>query len=70
LKVKLIDISLVYCTKKCWQTLDSTSPTWENIISGQVNMRDAVRESIEFTNPNGKKYALRKDGQLATLLVR
>ncbi|KAI9476410.1 MAG: malate synthase A [Benjaminiella poitrasii] len=49
---------------------DSTSPTWENIISGQVNMRDAVRETIEFTNANGKKYALRKDGQLATLLVR
>ncbi|KAI7905948.1 malate synthase A [Cokeromyces recurvatus] len=49
---------------------DSTSPTWENIISGQVNMRDAVNESIEFTNANGKKYALRKDGQIATLLVR
>ncbi|OBZ91530.1 Malate synthase, glyoxysomal [Choanephora cucurbitarum] len=49
---------------------DSTSPTWENIISGQVNLRDAVRESIEFTNPNGKKYALRKDGKIATLLVR
>ncbi|KAI8380672.1 malate synthase A [Choanephora cucurbitarum] len=49
---------------------DSTSPTWENIISGQVNLRDAVRETIEFTNPNGKKYALRKDGKIATLLVR
>ncbi|KAI8362624.1 malate synthase A [Blakeslea trispora] len=49
---------------------DSTSPTWENIISGQVNLRDAVREAIEFTNPNGKKYALRKDGKIATLLVR
>ncbi|KAL7320824.1 Malate synthase, glyoxysomal [Mucor circinelloides] len=49
---------------------DSTAPTWENVISGQVNMRDAVRETIDFTNPNGKKYALRKDGQLATLLVR
>lgn len=51
-------------------SLDSTAPTWENVISGQVNMRDAVRETIDFTNPNGKKYALRKDGQLATLLVR
>jgi malate synthase len=50
--------------------LDSSAPTWENIISGQVNMRDAIRETITFTNPNGKKYELRKDGKLATLLVR
>ncbi|KAI8885503.1 malate synthase A [Backusella circina FSU 941] len=49
---------------------DSSAPTWENIISGQVNMRDAIRETITFTNPNGKKYELRKDGKLATLLVR
>ncbi|KAI9357122.1 malate synthase A [Pilaira anomala] len=49
---------------------DSTAPTWENVISGQLNMRDAVREDITFTNPNGKKYELRKDGKLATLLVR
>lgn len=33
-------------------------------------MRDAVREDITFTNPNGKKYELRKDGKIATLLVR
>jgi malate synthase len=49
---------------------DSNSPTWDNIIDGQVNMRDAVRENIEFTNANGKKYSLRKDGQIATLIVR
>lgn len=40
------------------------------MISGQVNLRDAVRESISFANPNGKKYELRKDGKLATLIVR
>ncbi|CAO3697024.1 hypothetical protein G6F70_000466 [Rhizopus microsporus] len=49
---------------------DSSAPTWENMISGQVNLRDAVRESISFSNPNGKKYELRKDGKLATLIVR
>ncbi|ORX60296.1 malate synthase A [Hesseltinella vesiculosa] len=49
---------------------DSSSPTWENMISGQVNMYDAVRETITFSNPNGKKYELRKDGKLAVLLVR
>ncbi|KAF7725296.1 Malate synthase, glyoxysomal [Apophysomyces ossiformis] len=49
---------------------DSSSPTWDNMISGQVNLRDAVRETIEYANPNGKKYSLRKDGKLATLIVR
>lgn len=49
---------------------DSTSPTWDNLISGQVNMRDAVRKTISFTNPNGKQYKLREDGNIATLLVR
>ncbi|KAI8877115.1 malate synthase A [Backusella circina FSU 941] len=49
---------------------DSSAPTWENCISGQVNLRDAIRETIDFTNANGKKYSLRKDGKLATLIVR
>ncbi|KAI9272827.1 malate synthase A [Phascolomyces articulosus] len=49
---------------------DSSSPTWFNMIDGQVNMRDAVRENISFTNPNGKQYTLRKDGKAAVLLVR
>ncbi|KAI9023063.1 malate synthase A [Phycomyces nitens] len=49
---------------------DSSAPTWEVLISGQVNMRDAIRETISFTNPNGKKYELRKDGKLSTLIVR
>lgn len=47
---------------------DATSPTWENMIDGQINMRDAVRRTIEFTNPNGKQYKLGE--QTATLLVR
>ncbi|KAI7871900.1 malate synthase A [Spinellus fusiger] len=49
---------------------DSSAPTWEVLVSGQVNLRDAVRESIQFANPNGKKYDLRKDGKLSTLIVR
>jgi malate synthase len=40
------------------------------MISGQVNLRDAVRQTITFANPSGKKYQLRKDGKLATLIVR
>lgn len=49
---------------------DSNSPTWENCVNGQVNMRDAVARTIEMTAPNGKHYKLRTDGKVATLLVR
>jgi malate synthase len=48
---------------------DSNSPTWENNLSGQYNMRDAVRRTITFTAPNGKYYKLNGD-KIATLLVR
>ncbi len=37
---------------------DATSPTWENIIGGQVNLSDAIRRQIDFTNENGKTYSL------------
>ncbi|CAG8727134.1 24094_t:CDS:2 [Cetraspora pellucida] len=50
---------------------DSNAPTWENNIDGQVNLRDAIRGTITFTNPtNNKKYSLRKDGKVAILIVR
>ena len=47
---------------------DSNSPTWSNNILGQVNMRDAVRGTIEFTSPEGKQYKL--NPKHAVLLVR
>ena len=47
---------------------DSNTPTWENTIQGQINLRDAVDGTISFTNPDGKEYALGET--LATLLVR
>jgi malate synthase len=37
---------------------DSTSPTWKNIIDGQVNLRDAVNGTISYTNPKTKKVYL------------
>jgi malate synthase len=45
---------------------DSNSPTWENVIGGQVNLRDAVRRDILFTSPEGKEYAL---GQKTAVLM-
>ncbi|HEY8829368.1 MAG TPA: malate synthase A [Candidatus Limnocylindria bacterium] len=47
---------------------DANTPTWENMVSGQVNLADAVRRKIDFTSPEGKRYALNE--QLATLVVR
>lgn len=47
---------------------DATSPTWENVIEGQINLRDAVNRTITFQNPNGKTYKLNEE--IATLIVR
>src|SRR5882672_4098833 len=47
---------------------DAHSPTWEATLEGQLNVRDAVRGTINFTSPEGKKYTLNKF--VATLLVR
>jgi malate synthase len=47
---------------------DSNSPTWRNNIEGQLNLRDAVRRTISFTSPEGKKYELA--GKTAVLMVR
>jgi malate synthase len=38
---------------------DSLAPDWQKVIHGQINMRDAVNRTIEYTNPdNGKHYKL------------
>ena len=47
---------------------DSNSPTWENVISGQANLRDAVRGDIRYKSPEGKEYTLGPNP--AVLLVR
>ncbi|HWJ21954.1 MAG TPA: malate synthase A [Gemmatimonadaceae bacterium] len=47
---------------------DATSPTWENVVDGQANVMDAIRRQLDFTSPEGKRYAL-KD-RVATLVVR
>jgi malate synthase len=47
---------------------DSHAPTWAATIEGQINLRDAVRRTITFTNPDGKFYEL--NDETAVLLVR
>ena len=47
---------------------DSNTPTWANNIEGQHNLRDAIRGTIRYESPEGKKYQL--GSNLATLVVR
>jgi malate synthase len=49
---------------------DASTPHWFNVIGGQVNLRDAVRRTISFASPEGKRYDLRTDQRLATIVVR
>ncbi len=48
---------------------DSTTPTWSNLVEGQINLRDAVAGRIAFDDPTtGKAY--RVGDTPAVLLVR
>ncbi|KAA5801606.1 malate synthase A [Alkalicaulis satelles] len=48
---------------------DASTPSWTNMVEGQINLRDAVHRTIAFTDPaNGKSYALKDDP--AVLIVR
>src|SRR5437660_2814843 len=47
---------------------DANTPLWENVIGGQLNLRDALDRTIDFTSPEGKTYALRPDEELATIV--
>src|SRR2546421_8750723 len=47
---------------------DANAPTWENNLTGQQNVRDAVTRTIAYTSPEGKRYAL--EARTATLVVR
>ncbi|KAL9084851.1 MAG: hypothetical protein Q9159_005014 [Coniocarpon cinnabarinum] len=48
---------------------DSTSPTWNNMIYGQVNLYDAIRRQVDFQQGE-KAYKLRTDRTLPTLIAR
>jgi malate synthase len=49
---------------------DANTPHWTNVVSGQVNLYDATRETIELTSPEGKQYALDPDVDRPTVVVR
>ena len=47
---------------------DANTPLWENMVEGQLNLRDAIDRRIDFTSPEGKTYALADE--VATIVVR
>ncbi len=47
---------------------DSSTPSWDNMVRGQINLRQAVDGTISFTSLEGKNYSLNE--KTATLIVR
>ena len=47
---------------------DANSPTWTNLLEGQLNLRDAIERTIDYRSPDGKRYRLNE--RTATLLTR
>ena len=48
---------------------DSNCPTWNNMVRGQINLRDAIRRTITYDDPRtGKHYALKE--RVAVMTVR
>ncbi len=47
---------------------DATAPTWQNIVEGQLNLFDALRGRIDFTDQSGKEYVV--GDRTPTVLLR
>lgn len=48
---------------------DATSPTWRNVIGGQLSLRDAIRGRLVHTSPEGKEYRVTAE-QTPTIVMR
>ncbi len=49
---------------------DANTPLWDNMVTGQLNLKDALDRTIDFTSDEGKDYRLLPDAELATIVVR
>jgi malate synthase len=47
---------------------DATAPTWDNVVLGQLNLRDALDGRIDFTAADGRRYAV--GATMPTIMVR
>lgn len=48
---------------------DATSPTWGNVIGGQLSLFDFLRGSLDYTSPEGKSYSVTAE-QTPTIVFR
>ena len=48
---------------------DATSPTWANVIGGQLSLFDAIRDQLSFTSPDGKEYRVTAE-RTPTIVMR
>ncbi len=49
---------------------DAACPTWPNVVSSIINLRDGARGTLSFTNEDGREYRLRTDAPLAVVVTR
>ena len=49
---------------------DANTPLWENMVTGQLNLKNTLDRTIDFTSEEGKSYRLAPDEELATIVVR
>ena len=49
---------------------DASGPTWPNVVDALLNLRDAARGTLAFSQADGKQYALRTDVPLAVVVMR
>jgi malate synthase len=69
---KKMTINALNSNAKVWLAdfEDANTPLWDNMITGQLNLKDALDRTIDFTSDEGKSYRLRPDDELATIVVR
>ncbi|WP_296197752.1 malate synthase A [uncultured Microbacterium sp.] len=48
---------------------DALSPTWANIIEGQLSLFDAIRGTLSYTSPEGREYSVTAE-QTPTIVFR
>jgi malate synthase len=48
---------------------DATSPTWKNVIEGQLSLFDAIRGQLRHTSADGKEYAVTAE-RTPTIVMR
>ena len=48
---------------------DATSPTWQNVIGGQLSLFDAIRGELSYRSPEGKEYRVTAE-RTPTIVMR